>query len=54
MFNHVAYADNIFLLAPSALGLQKHLDVLVCHRFSQCNDIVIKPLKSVYFVFRPK
>ena len=50
--NHVMYADNICLLAPSALGLQKLLDV--CYNFSQCNDIVINYLKSVDIVFRPK
>ena len=35
--NHVMYADNICLLARTALGLQKPLDV--CYSFSQCNDI---------------
>ena len=43
---------TICLLAPSALGLQKLLDV--CYNFSQCNDIVFNSLKSVYMVFRPK
>ena len=38
--------------APSALGLQKLLDV--CFNFSQCNDIVSNSLKSVYIVFTPK
>ena len=46
------YADDICLLAPSALGLQKLLDV--CYNFSQCNDIVFNSLKSVYMVFRSK
>ena len=50
--NHVMYADNICLIVPSALGLQKLLDV--CYYFIQCNDIVFKSLKSVYIVFRPK
>ena len=50
--NHVMYADDICLLSPSALGLQKLLDV--CYSFSQCNDIVFNSLKSVYIVFRPK
>ena len=36
--NHVMYADDIYRLAPSALGLQKLLDV--CYNFSQCNYIV--------------
>ena len=46
------YADDICLLAPIALGLQKLLDV--CYNFSQCNDIVFDSLKSVYIVLRPK
>ena len=46
------YADDICLLAPSALGLQMLLDV--CYNSSQCNDIVFNYLKSLYFVFRPK
>ena len=46
------YADDICFLAPSALGLQKLLDV--CYNFSQCNDIVFNSLKSVYMVLRPK
>ena len=49
--NHVMYADDICLLAHSALGLQKLLDV--CYNFSQYNDIVFNSLKSVYIVFRP-
>ena len=37
--NHVMYVCRRYLsLAPSALGLQKLLDV--CYSFSQCNDIV--------------
>ena len=36
--NHVMYADDICLLAPSALGLQKLLEM--CYCFSQDNDII--------------
>ena len=50
--NHVMYADDICLLAPSALGLQKLLEM--CYGFSQDNDIIFNSLKSVYVVFRPK
>ena len=46
------YADDICLLAPSALGLQKLLEM--CYGFSQDNDIIFNSLKSVYVVFRPK
>ena len=46
------YADDICFLSPSALGLQKLLDV--CYSFSPCNDIVFNSLKSVYIAFRSK
>ena len=46
------YADDICILAPIEIDLQKHLDV--CYNFCQCNDIVFNSLKSVYIVFRPK
>ena len=46
--NHVMYADDICLLAPSALGLQKLLEM--CYGFSQDNDIIFNSLKSVYVV----
>ena len=47
--NHVMYADDICLLAPSALGLQKLLEM--CYGFSQDNDIIFNSLKSVYMLF---
>ena len=37
--NHVIYADEICLLAPSALGLQKLLEI--CYDFIQDNDIIL-------------
>ena len=43
--NHVMYADDICLLAPSALGLLKLLEM--CYGFSQDNDIIFNSLKSV-------
>ena len=46
--NHVMYADDICLRAPSALGLQKLLKM--CYNFSQDNDIFFNSLKSVYVV----
>ena len=39
------YADDICLLAPSALGLQKLFEM--CYGFSQENDIIFNHLKSV-------
>ena len=50
--NHVMYADAICLLAPSAIGMQRMLDV--CLDFSIRNDIKFNPIKSVCIVFKPK
>ena len=50
--NHIMYADDICLLAPSAIGLQRMLDV--CLDFSIRNDIKFNPIKSVCIVFKPK
>ena len=44
--NHVMYADDICLMAPSAIELQKLLDM--CFNFSLKNDIMFNPVKSVY------
>ena len=43
--NHVMYADDICLLAPSAIGLQWMLDVWF--NFSIRNYIMFNPIKSV-------
>ena len=50
--NHVIYADDICLLAPSAIGQQQMLDV--CFNFSICNDIIFNPVKSVCVACQPK
>ena len=50
--NHVMYADDICLLAPSAIGLQRLLDV--CFDFNISNDIMFNPIKSVCVVFKSK
>ena len=50
--NHVMYADDICLLALSAIGLQRLLDV--CFDFSTRNDIMFNPIKSVCVVFKSK
>ena len=46
------YADDICLLSPSAIGLQRMLDV--CFDFSIRNDIKFNPIKSVGIVIKPK
>ena len=50
--NPVMYADDICLLAPSAIGLQRMLDV--CFDFSISNDIKFNTIKFVCIVFKPK
>ena len=49
--NHLMYADNICLLAPTAIALQQLLDI--CNEYGLANDITFNPLKSVCLVFRP-
>ena len=48
--NHVMYADDICLLAPSAIGLM----IDVCLDFSIRNYIKFNPIKSLCVVFKPK
>ena len=51
--NHVMYADDICLMAPSAISLQKMLGV--CFDFSLRNDMIMFNLvKSVSVTFKPK
>ena len=51
--NHVMYADDICLRAPSAIALQKMLKL--CYEFSQSNDIIFNLItfKSQCMVFKP-
>ena len=49
--NHVMYADDICLMAPSAIALQKMLNL--CYEFSLSNDIIFNPIKSQCMVFKP-
>ena len=46
------HVNDICLLAPSAIGLQRMLDV--CIDFNIRNDIKFNPIKSVCVVFKPK
>ena len=50
--NHVMYADDICLMAPSAIGMQKMLEA--CFDFSLRNDIMFNPVKSLCVTFKPK
>jgi len=47
--NHLMYADDVVVFAPSAKGIQKLLDV--CNIFGQDNDIVYNPAKSKLMIF---
>ena len=49
IINHLMYADDVVIFAPSRKGLQKLLDV--CDRFGQINDIVYNPSKSKFMLF---
>ena len=50
--NHLMYADDICILAPTAIALQQLLDI--CNDYSVANDITFNPMKSVCLVFRPE
>ena len=50
--NHVMYADDLCLLAPSASAMQSLLDI--CYDYGSDNDILFNPIKSVYTIFKPK
>ena len=49
---HVMYAYDICLLSPSAIGLQRMLDV--CLDFSVRNNIKSNPIKSICIAFISK
>ena len=44
--NHLMYADDLTLLAPSAKGLQKLLDT--CETYANTHEMVFNSKKSVY------
>ena len=50
--NHIMYADDICLMAPTGTAMQNLLDV--CHNYGAANDILSNPLKSVCIVYKPK
>ena len=49
--NHIMYADDVCVMAPTAIALQKLLDV--CFEYSIANDLLFNPVKSVCIVFKP-
>ena len=50
--NHVMYADDICLLAPTASAMQYLLDA--CYEYGTDNDILFNPIKSVCTVLKLK
>ena len=48
-FNHLLYADDAVLIAPSPGALQKLMDV--CQEFSVNNDLIFSPKKSKVMCF---
>ena len=50
--NHLMYADDIVLFAPSVKGLQKL--IRVCEKYGIDYDITYNPQKSAILVVAPK
>ena len=50
--NHLSYADDMVLMAPSVRSLQRLLDV--CSAFAMDNDIIYNTKKSVCMIMWPK
>ena len=48
--NHIMYADDICVMAPTAIALQKLLEVCLGYTCSITNDLLFNPAKSVCIV----
>ena len=49
--NHLFYADDLCLMAPTAFALQKLVNI--CQAYGKSNDILYNPTKSQCMVFKP-
>jgi len=49
--NHLFYADDLCLMAPTAIALQKLINI--CSMYGIDHDIVYNPSKSICVVFKP-
>ena len=49
--NHFFYADDICLLAPSAISLQELINI--CATYGEEHDILYNPLKSKCMIIKP-
>ena len=50
--NHIYYADDLCLMAPSAKGLQNMLDI--CEKYGQEYDILYNPVRLNVWLLNPK
>ena len=48
--NHIMFADDIYLMAPTSTAMESLLDV--CHNYGAANYILFNPLKTVYIVYK--
>ena len=49
--NHIMYADDICVMAPTTIALQKWLDM--CFEYSIAYDLIFNPVKSVCIIIEP-
>ena len=50
--NHLFYADDLCLMAPSPVGLQHLIDI--CAKYGYENDLLFNRSKSVCMVVKPR
>ena len=51
-FNHIQYADDSVIIAPSPTGLQRLLDI--CEKFARDNDMIFNSKKTFCMVIKVK
>ena len=47
--DHLMYADDMFVMAPTAIDPKKLLDV--CYEYGITNDLIYNPMKSVCMIY---
>ena len=52
VINHLFYADDLCLMAPSPAALQVLINI--CSQFSDDNDLTFNPNKSMCMVMKPR
>ena len=52
IINHLMYADDLVLIAPSAKALQNLIKI--CGKYAKCNDIIYNTDKTKCMIFWPK